>query len=314
MFLTQLTESLLLEDAMPETRAAITLEKLLFATDFSETSDHAFALVKKLARTFSSEVKVLHVMGLSKTTTPETTAPLGELKQHGEQELRRLGDDLRASGIRESSMLVNAGQPAPAIQAVADEYHPDLIIVGTRGARHQERFVLGSTADELIRHVTCPVLTVGPQCVIPASDALQIQRILYATDFSPEAAEAAEYALTLAEETRAHITLCHVAPEHFREDTPTIDLFRASLQKLVPQAALDWCTPKYTVTTGSAAEQILDLASVEKPDLIVLGVHRALHFQSQSFAGIAYRVLADAPCPVVTLRDARPRPGAHLLR
>ena len=89
---------------------------------------------------------------------------------------------------------------------------PALLVIGTRGYKGLARLVLGSTAEQLIHQATCPILTIGPG-VRPPKLPLSFQRIVYATDFSLEAAKAGVFALSFAQDFGAHLYLCHVLPE-----------------------------------------------------------------------------------------------------
>jgi nucleotide-binding universal stress UspA family protein len=87
----------------------------------------------------------------------------------------------------------------------------DLIVMGTRGRSGVGKFLLGSSAEEVFRQAPCPVLTVGPHS--PAKAPHEFTRIVFATDFSPESVAALPYAVSLAQECQAHLTLLHVVAE-----------------------------------------------------------------------------------------------------
>lgn len=79
---------------------------------------------------------------------------------------------------------------------------------------------------------------------------------------------------------------------------------REDLQKLIPPDARLWCEPGVTVRAGEPAREIVRFAEQERADLIVLGLPAKKKFNSQVRTGIAYKVVAAAPCPVLTIRDA----------
>ena len=70
---------------------------------------------------------------------------------------------------------------------------------------------MGSTAETIFRSSTVPVLTVGPNCRCHRSEAIVLNTILYATDFSPVSDLALPYAFSIAKEHHAHLVLLHVA-------------------------------------------------------------------------------------------------------
>lgn len=285
--------------------AVLTVEKILFATDFSESSKKALAYVKKLAHHFGSAVTAAHVVDLSiATRSPEAAmgVSLYDLREVGEEGIRRVRHDLRCSGIVEKGIVLTGGSPAASIIEFAKEFKPDLIVMGTRGKGYLERFVLGSTAEDVLRHVSCPVLTVGPHCVIPEGEDVSWKQIIYATDFTPDTSHAALYALSLAQENNARITLCHIIPERIGDCADSLrDAFLDELNCMVPEEVRDWCSPECVVKQGEAPLTILKLANDSKADLVVMGVRPAIHLRTHAPAGVTYKVLAGARCPVLTI-------------
>jgi nucleotide-binding universal stress UspA family protein len=295
------------EDDMPVIGhpVALTVEKILFATDFSESSEKALAYVKKLAHHFGSAVTAAHVIDLT-TATRSPEAAMGfsmpDLREIGEEGIRKVRRELRRDHIIENGVVLTGGNPAASIVDFAAELKPDLIVMGTRGKGNLERFILGSTAEDVLRHVSCPVLTVGPQCLIPEEADVSWSHILYATDFTPDTAHAALFALSLAQESKARVTLCHIIPERMGDCADSLrNAFLDELNCMIPEAVREWCSPECVVKQGEAPTTILKLANDGRADLIVLGVRPAIHIRTHAPAGVTYKVLAGARCPVLTI-------------
>ena len=129
--------------------------------------------------------------------------------------------------------------------------------MGTASKHGLEKLILGSTAETVIRRSTCPVLTVGPHVGAPPQDPLTFRTIVYATDFSGQAAKAAIYALSFAQDSGAHLYLCHVlgVSKPKGSEKPLLQAsFERSLKKLIPQSAYDWCNPECVIEHGDTAE------------------------------------------------------------
>jgi nucleotide-binding universal stress UspA family protein len=284
---------------------ALMVEKILFASDFSESSTKALAYAKKLAHHFESVVTAVHVVDLSvatQSTDATVGMPLRELREHGEKGIRQVRHELRQSGIMEKGMVLTASSAAAGIIEFAQEMSPDMIVLGTRGKGNLDRFILGSTSEDVLRHVTCPVLTIGPGCEIPKGNDISWSRILYATDFTPDTSHAALFALSLAREDKAKVTLCHIIPERMGDCAASLrDTFLDELNDIVPEEVRDWCSPEYVVEQGAAAASILKLARDTNADLIVLGIRPAIHLKTHAPAGVTYKILAGAGCPVLTI-------------
>jgi len=133
-----------------------------------------------------------------------------------------------------------------------------------------------------------------------------MHEILYATDLATDSPTAAPYAISLAQENQAHLVLLHVieGPKAGElMDTPeVVDLKERKLQQLVPQQAGLWCDPTYIVEQGPAAEKILDVAKRRHTALIVLGAKPAGWLSTHFNVGIVHKIVADAACPVLTVR------------
>ena len=182
-------------------RTRTTIETILLATDFSKVSQMALRYAKTFGRHFQSSVKAVHVVGLAAIGAfPEGDGGriLKIARQEGESGLLQVNHELRQAGLDATSVLVEAANPGKGILQIARDIKPDLIVMGTAAAEKLDRFSLGSTAEQVIRHADCPVLTIGPHVTEPKPGDLAFRKVLYATDFSPEAAPAALYALSLA--------------------------------------------------------------------------------------------------------------------
>jgi nucleotide-binding universal stress UspA family protein len=293
---------------MPTTQveASVAIHNILFATDFTEASKKAFKYTKAVARHFQASVITAHVIRASVSDWPQfgTNPQYQKLCRDTKQMLDRLSRQLHQAGFQADTALLD-GDPVEGILKAVKHHKADLLVLGTHGSRDLERFVLGSTAEEILRKTKCPVLTIGPNVQDPDRGTVLFRRILLATDFSPEAAAAAPYAFSLAAEHSSHISVCHVLPEGHVKSMDATELqakFMHALRKFMPEDTLKKCAAEYVVESGNAAEEILDLADKQNADLIVLGVRSASIIATHLLAGIAFRVISGASCPVLTIR------------
>jgi nucleotide-binding universal stress UspA family protein len=287
----------------------IQLKNILYATDFSPAAAAAVPYAAGLAKHYGSELYAMHVRppAVNPMAPPESWGSLEEAaKILAEQERRKLLDMF--VGIK-PRVLIKEGDIWPHLAAAIDSNHIDLVVVGTRGRSGVRKFFLGSAAEEIFRQAPCPVLTVGPHSPAEPKQAGEITRILLATDFRLESTAAASYAISLAQEYQAYLTLLHVLAEPKAGDLVHPSDLAASytqrLHYLVPPEAELWCVPDFVVERGDAADKILEIAAQRKSDLIVLGIH-----QPQGLPGAAthlpmataHKVVSHANCPVLTVR------------
>jgi nucleotide-binding universal stress UspA family protein len=138
---------------------------------------------------------------------------------------------------------------------------------------------------------------VGPHATTPGDAPLVFQNIVYATDFSAEAAKAAVYALSFAQDSGSHLYFCYVlglqidaaAKREFVEGA-----FQSALKRMIPESSYDWCSPKCVVEHGDAAKAILELAERVHADLIVLGARKASFWLTHVERGVTPDLLAQA--------------------
>jgi len=283
---------------------SITIQSILLATDFGPASEKATAYAKALAHRFGSTVTLTHVIDLSVTTYSDNTPidwSINEMRRVSGENLGHLQRKLL--GIETRVEKLEAFSPSSSILAVARSLDTDLIVMGTTSKHGLKKFVLGSTAESVIRGAGCPVLTVGPNAEAPSGDPLGFQNIIYATDFSPQAAKAAVYGLSFAQDSGANLILCHILEQKMglEERSRQEKMFMTQLKQLIPESAYDWCNPKCVVEYGNTAETILALADKVNADLIVLGSRKSSFWLTYVEEGLTPALLTKAKCPVLTV-------------
>lgn len=142
-------------------------KKILFCTDFSEDSHHAFRYALDLAKTYKASLLILHVTPppvhpeqLSIYLPPEK---LEELKQSRKQEMDDLLKEhyLKKMGtFKNVKVLILEGEAFVEIIRAAKKESADLIVMGTHGRTGLDHVFFGSTAEKVVRKSPCPVMTV----------------------------------------------------------------------------------------------------------------------------------------------------------
>jgi nucleotide-binding universal stress UspA family protein len=293
--------------AIARTRTQI--KNILFATDFSAAASAAIPYVREIAKHYGADLHALHVR-------PPIVSPVASpYSWAAEREAAQIADEghrsalLAAFGGIQPKVIIEDGDIHSCLQAAIQEEKIDLVVIGTTGRSGLGKLLMGSVAEEIFRDVSCPVLTVGPHSPsAPAPDG-RLREILYATDFSPEAEAAASYAVSLAQEFQARLTLMHVISAQKPGELVGAWQLSASieqlLRKLVPAEAESWCKPEYIVECGDAAEKILEVSKQRNTDLIVLGARPESGFPGAGThlpIATAHKIVSHASCPVLTVR------------
>jgi nucleotide-binding universal stress UspA family protein len=190
--------------------------------------------------------------------------------------------------------------PVDAIQRAAETHKVDLIVMGSHGASGLEKLAMGSVAEAVLRHSASPVVILGPKCKL---EPKPFESIVFATDLDTGSLRPAQYAVAMAEENNAKITLLHVVQKTSGEEASRDEEeMRDRMEGLLPADARHWSRPRLRVEHGDADKQVLEVASEEKADLIVMGTRVAGPLSDHVPWSTVSKVIRGANCPVMAVR------------
>lgn len=143
------------------------VDKIILATDFSETSQDAMEYAAWLSQTLGAELQLLHVFDPSIYNIPSPyyfmpgfdqwySDNISDIRDKGKKALKELEKSFQSK----VEAIFAEGQPGKVIARVAEEWEADLIVMGTHGYTGWNRLTLGSVAEYVLRHSQCPVLTI----------------------------------------------------------------------------------------------------------------------------------------------------------
>ena len=306
-------------------QALIEIRRILCPIDYSDFSRRALDHAVAIARWYRSTVTVFHVSAVLPMTaygpanplfppalTPEDRAAMLEaMRTFAEPEVGK-------SGVPMEFDLAE-GNAAAEILIKSSEMPSDLLVLGTHGYSGFDRFVLGSVTEKVLRKALCPVLTVPGRApdAAPVPSAL-FRRILCAVDFSDCSIRAFDYAVSLAKEADAHLTVLSVIdlplaartdvdegvplPRDLRRYVDDVTKERnARLKTLIPADAETYCTIDTALATGTPYREILRIATEQTIDLVVMGVRGRGAADLMLFGSTTQHVVRQAACPVLTI-------------
>ena len=280
----------------------ISFKNILFLTDFSEASNTAVAFAAGMARHYNAQLYAGH--SCDPVILTETAG--ANILQEVEDTSRAMLETLARETGPKTVPLFARGSVASAVPGWINQHGIDLIIMGTNGRSGLQHFLLGSTAEAIVRSATCPVLTVGPHVTTRPYHNFSVESILFPTDLGSHAEFGAQYALSVAQESCASLTFMHVVTqdEAFQgARRGLVETTYQKLEKIAPPDAKEWCKPNFVVEVGDPVKELLAYAETERPDLIVLGLPAGKKFNGAFHSSVTYKVIAGAPCPVLTVRD-----------
>ena len=311
--------------AEPEVRVRpfVSVKNVLFATDFSATSDAALPYAAAICRRFGGTLHLFHALSeasLLMMTGGVDYVSMGTIYDDAEDEAKQRLEQICAplEGIPHR-IYVRHGQVWNGLSPILEQNNIDLIVLGTHGRTGLGKLLLGSVAEDILRHAACPVLTVGPKVsghakllAIPehghdvAPPELELRHIVCATNFGKNSDAVAQSAIALAEEFRSRFTLLHVIEDYTqlgRKPGP-MEEGLSRLQEFVPRDSTLQYPPELLLDFGPAPERILKVASEREADMIVLGARSSAEVGTSHFPwSSAHYVIAQAHCPVLTIRE-----------
>ena len=152
-------EDLLAQKAIP----LVTLKEILVPIDFSDCSKQALQAAVPFARQFGAELELVHVVSPYYAFDPNGLSDYPEFEPRLVESAKNCLDELARSVATPEVAVkthVRCGRPATEIVEAAREAGADLIIISTHGYSGLKHVLLGSTAENVVRHASCPVLTV----------------------------------------------------------------------------------------------------------------------------------------------------------
>lgn len=153
----------------------ISIKRILLPTDFSDSAQQARDYACLLAEELQAELHLLHVLSDPLQSAPSfgmglvspellRRSPEEDRKQEADalEKLREcLSDEWRTG--KQVQFVTRWGNAYVETVRYAREHDVDLIVMGTHGRAGLRHVLLGSVAENIVRHAPCPVLTVRPE-------------------------------------------------------------------------------------------------------------------------------------------------------
>jgi nucleotide-binding universal stress UspA family protein len=285
---------------------------LVAMMDGSEYGLWALNWVAQLPFVERPRVTVVHVM--DNTTLRAPFLPLSVVAS----EKAYLQEELDRMEARSAQMISGIKQQMAALKlkgivrkeqgAIAPEIlkhvpkRNGLLVVGSKGVDTLNRFMLGSVSTNLVSYATSPVLVVK-------KDAAPLRRITLATDGSVASAQALEFVLTKFQSNRSagkrgrmpiHVSVIHVEPSSWNPELMGVG--RRSVERSVRKLIEAGFTAEPVYQLGKPAKAIMQIASKQHADLIVMGAKGLGGIARILLGSVSTRVAEYATCSVLVVR------------
>ena len=197
-------------------------KKILVPLDSSELAEHALEPAIKLAQNTQAELTLFHVLERHTIIIPDGPEMMGQSLYYPESTMAHEEEKVRAylnelcNEVGQTAtdvtikIRLEEGDPASAIVDLAENEPVDLIVMSTHGYSGFTRWLLGSVAEKVMRHVDCPVLVVRYN--------KPISRLLITLDGSSLAESSLPFGFEVAQAFKADVDLLLVD-----EDSDQVD-------------------------------------------------------------------------------------------
>lgn len=290
----------------------LSINTLLWPTDFSQGAEQAFPHAAALAQRHDAALHILNVRegreavrSEMKAQFPLSAGTLANYLDAADPPTQPV--DLDALALVQEQ--VDAPSPAAAIVHYLETNDIDLAVLGTHGRRGLQRLIVGSVAEEVVRQAPCPVLTVR---AADRAAAWNVNHILAPVDFSEGADQAVRHARELALTYGAQITLLHAVEEVMypsaygmeMADIPgpsVLERVDASLAAMAREEMVDEQVVVESVI-GYAPSVILDYQEEHDVDLIVIATHGRSGLERLLLGSVTERVVRRSAAPVFVVK------------
>jgi nucleotide-binding universal stress UspA family protein len=210
-----------------------------------------------------------------------------------ESYLARAERALRRQGIEGCTKLC-VGDPVAAILRHASPDKADLLAMATHGRSGLRRLLMGSVAEEVVRHAAIPLLVSRPRC------RMEGWSHVVALDGSPQAEAVLDDIVPLTRLLGATLHLLHVESDIALSGV--LPEARSYLERLAAQARARAVPVKVAVRRGGPGREIMRYASEVRAGLVAMATHGRTGLNRAILGSVAEAVLRKVSCPVLLRR------------
>ncbi len=212
------------------------MDKILYATDFSENAAKALKYACELSKKTGATLVALHVYDIPTIMSTSSNAPTFQDIERGiiEKNQKKLLDfcqmpekeNIRFETIRNKSKV-------RGIIEKIEELNPDLVVMGTKGETKLGELIMGSTSMGVIKMAKCPVLTIPEK-----SQDIDFNNIAYATDYNESDIVVINELVKFANIFSSAINIVHISHNNELEERDKTEWFKELLQEKVNYSKL----------------------------------------------------------------------------
>lgn len=285
------------------------ISTILLATDFMQSSRLALDYALLLAHRLSAHLVIINAfeLGPEASTVEMVDHVPSRTRKEAAARLQAFVSGSNRAGVSTDSALVEGAVPDAVLDAVS-KFKADLLVMGTQGVhRGLGHLLIGSNTEALMLRSPCPTLTIGPHVLAGVNLDGRFKKVVYISNFKPASAAAAPFALQLSQMLASSIEIYQVVKTQELKETPAqlqviAEEYCSRLRSFVPDIKEEWCDPEFQLKLIITPEEVLQ-KSLDPSVLMVVGAHSATILDRHFHTSYPYRLLANAACPLLTVRS-----------
>jgi nucleotide-binding universal stress UspA family protein len=278
------------------------MKKILVPTDFSPHAEAALLHAISLGDQFAAEITLLHVDEFSVSPLGARNIVSDAITGYRAAESALIEEQFAllshlAEGRRVSvHPHVVTGRAYKAIVEESERAEYDLVVMATRGLTHLSSYLIGSTAERVVRLSRVPVLSIQ-QAPIPGQ---RVSSVLCPTDFSPAGNAALYYAISIARQQEALLFVQYVSDLERPESRQEIMKHAPNLEEHHPLAR-EIRTEYILDRDLEPSNSIIRFASDRDVSLIVMSAHGQKGLRRVYIGNNTAEVVRQSTRPVLTV-------------
>lgn len=274
------------------------MKKILVPTDFSAHAEYALKTAAQIARKNNGEIVLLHMLELPAQVVDQVSGRGAQIPEvmFFIQKTREQFEQVKQSSFLEGIPVTEAVQFEKAFEGIlkASKAHDiDLVVMGSHGASGVQGFFVGSNTEKVVRTSDVPVLVVKDELAIK-----DINRFVFASDFSDEIKKPFEKAISFAKAFGAHIDLLMInTPSSFKSTEET----EVTMTNFLKGFSFDNYS-LHVYNDYSVEKGVLAFAERVQADLIGVSTHGRTGFSHFLNGSIGEDIVNSAKLPVITFK------------
>jgi len=282
------------------------MKTILVPYDFSKEATYAFEFATELAKRTKKKLMLLHIIELPSSQSFSTIGEVGygndvnqifmiELIERRKKQMAALEEEFKDGGFKFETKII-FGNPFAGISKEIVDAKADIVIMGSKGSSGMEEVLIGSNTEKVVRHATCPVITVkGPISVE------NIRKIVFASNFEGVPSEVIDRLKATVATIEAEIHLVKInTPSMFESTRTSMGKIKSFVDDFEIKAA-----SMQVYNSTSEEEGIIEFADDIEADMIAMTTHGRTGFLHLLSGSIAEDVVNAAKRPVWTMKSKK---------